>query len=49
MSIDKINLISLSDSLAKESLNILIVFISHVLEREVKSLKVMEQLRKFCM
>ena len=46
MNIDKINLISLSDSLAMESRNILIGFISHVLGHEVKSLKVMEQVRK---
>ena len=48
MNIDKIKLISLSDSLAKESRNILIGFISHILGREVKSLKVMEQVRKLC-
>jgi DNA repair protein RecO (recombination protein O) len=48
MDIDKIKLIALSDSLATESRNILIGFISHVLGREVKSLKVMEQVRKLC-
>lgn len=48
MDIDKIKLISFSDSLATESRNILIGFISHVLGREVKSLKVMEQVRKLC-
>jgi len=48
MDIDKIKLIALSDSLAMESRNILIGFISHVLGREVKSLKVMEQVRKLC-
>ena len=49
MDIDKIKLIALSDSLVMESRNILIGFISHVLEREVKSLKVMEQVRKLCL
>jgi DNA repair protein RecO (recombination protein O) len=48
MNIDKIKSISLSDSLATESRNILTGFISHVLGREVKSLKVMEQVRKLC-
>jgi DNA repair protein RecO (recombination protein O) len=48
MNIDKIKSISLSDSLATESRNILIGFISHVLGHEVKSLKVMEQVRKLC-
>jgi DNA repair protein RecO (recombination protein O) len=49
MDIDKIKLIALTDSLAVESRNILTGFISHVLGREVKSLKVMEQVRKLCM
>ena len=48
MDIDKIKLIALTDSLAMQSRNILIGFISHVLGHEVKSLKVMEQVRKFC-
>jgi DNA repair protein RecO (recombination protein O) len=48
MDIDKIRLIALSDSLAMESRIILTGFISHVLGREVKSLKVMEQVRKLC-
>ena len=48
MDIDKIKLIALTDSLAMESRNILIGFITHVLGREVKSLKVMEQVRKLC-
>ena len=48
MDIDKIKLIALSDSLALECRNILSGFISHVLSREVKSLKVMEQVRKMC-
>ncbi|MGP8153360.1 MAG: DNA repair protein RecO [Smithella sp.] len=46
--IDKIKLIKLTDSLAMESRSILIGFIAHVLGREVKSLKVMEQVRKLC-
>jgi DNA repair protein RecO (recombination protein O) len=48
MDIDKIKLISITDSLAMESRNILIGFISYVLGHEVKSLKVMEQVRKLC-
>jgi DNA repair protein RecO (recombination protein O) len=48
MDIDKIKLIALTDSLAMESRSILVNFISHVLGREVKSLKVMEQVRKLC-
>jgi DNA repair protein RecO (recombination protein O) len=48
MDIDKIKLIALSDALARESRKILCGFISHILNREVKSLKVMEQVRKFC-
>ena len=49
MDIDKIKLIALSDSLARESRNILSGFISHILSREVKSLKVLEQVRKLCL
>jgi DNA repair protein RecO (recombination protein O) len=49
MDIDKIKLINLSNSLAAESRNILIGFITHVLSREVKSLKVLEQVRKLCL
>ncbi|PKN53110.1 MAG: DNA repair protein RecO [Deltaproteobacteria bacterium HGW-Deltaproteobacteria-13] len=48
MDIEKIKLIALTDSLAAESRSILIGFIAHVLGREVKSLKVMEQVRKLC-
>jgi DNA repair protein RecO (recombination protein O) len=48
MDIDKIKLVALSNSLAAESRSILIGFISHVLGREVKSLKVLEQVRKYC-
>jgi len=49
MDMDKIKLIALSDSLAKESRNMLTGFITHVLGREVKSLKVLEQVRKLCL
>ncbi|HUN54568.1 MAG TPA: DNA repair protein RecO [Smithella sp.] len=48
MDINKIKLIALTDSLSMESRSILIGFIAHVLGREVKSLKVMEQIRKLC-
>lgn len=48
MDIDKIKLFTLTDSLAIESRSILIGFIAYVLGREVKSLKVMEQVRKLC-
>jgi DNA repair protein RecO (recombination protein O) len=48
MDIDKIKLLTLTGSLAMESRSILIGFIAHVLGREVKSLKVMEQVRKLC-
>ena len=48
MDIHKIKLIALTDSLSMESRSILIGFIAHVLGREVKSLKVMEQIRKLC-
>jgi len=48
MDIDKIKLIALSDSLATESRAILVGFIVHVLGREVKSLRVMEQVKKLC-
>lgn len=49
MDIDKIKLITLSDSSAMELRGILTEFITHVLGREVKSLKVMEQVRKLCL
>ena len=48
MEIDKIKLVTLPPSLAMESRNMLIGFIAHVLGREVKSLKVMEEVRKLC-
>ncbi len=48
MDIDKIKLVALSQSLAIESRSILINFISHVLGRDVKSLKVLEQVQRYC-
>jgi len=49
MDADKIKLSALSDSLARESRSILSGFIAHVLSREVKSLKGMEQVHKLCL
>jgi DNA repair protein RecO (recombination protein O) len=46
--IEKIKLICLTPNLAYESRNILCGFITYVLGREVKSLKVMEQVGRFC-
>ena len=48
MDIDKIKLVCMTNTLAVESRSILIGFITHVLGREVKSLKVMEQVRRYC-
>ncbi len=48
MDVEKIKLIALSGSLAMESRSILVGFISHVLNREVKSLRIMEQVKKLC-
>lgn len=48
MDINKIKLVALTNSLATESRSILISFISHVLGREVKSLKVLEQVQRYC-
>lgn len=48
MDMDKIKLVALTSSLAVESRSILISFISHILGREIKSLKVMEQVRRYC-
>lgn len=48
MDIDKIKLIVLSETLARESRSILTGFISHILNREVKSFKVLEQVRNIC-
>jgi len=46
MDVEKIKLITLSDSLAMECRSILTGFITHVLRREVKSFHVLEQVRK---
>jgi len=46
MDIEKMKMVSLPASLAVESRNILCNFITYVLGREVKSLKVMEQVRR---
>jgi len=48
MAIDKMKMISMPECLASESRNILCGFISYVLGKEVKSLKVMEQVRRYC-
>ena len=48
MDIEKMKMVCLSESLATESRNILCGFISYVLGNEVKSLKVMEQVRRYC-
>jgi DNA repair protein RecO (recombination protein O) len=48
MDIEKIKLIYLSEGLAAESRDILCSFITYILGREVKSLKVMEQVCRFC-
>ncbi|MDI6743388.1 MAG: DNA repair protein RecO [Smithella sp.] len=48
MDIDKIKLVCMTNALAMESRSLLIGFITYVLGREVKSLKVMEQVRRYC-
>lgn len=48
MEINKITRICLSENLAAESRDITCSFISYVLGREIKSLKVMEQVRRYC-
>jgi DNA repair protein RecO (recombination protein O) len=48
MDIEKMKMICLSESLAAESRSILCGFITYVLGKEVKSLKVMEQVRRYC-
>lgn len=48
MDIEKIKMVCLPESLAAESRNILCSFISFVLGKEVKSFKVMEQVRRYC-
>lgn len=45
---DKIKCVAMNDALAAEARNLLVNFIAHILGREVKSLKVMEQVRKLC-
>jgi DNA repair protein RecO (recombination protein O) len=49
MDINKIKLVNLSSASATECRSILIGFITHVLGREIKSLKVMEQVRNMCL
>ena len=48
MEIEKMKRVCLSEDLSVESRNILCGFISYVLGKEVKSLKVMEQVRRYC-
>ncbi|MHB8138867.1 MAG: DNA repair protein RecO [Smithellaceae bacterium] len=48
MEMGKMKMVCFSESLASESRNILCSFISYVLGKEVKSLKVMEQVRRYC-
>ncbi len=48
MEIDRIKQVCLADGIAAESRNLLCGFISHIIGKEVKSLKVMEQVRRFC-
>lgn len=46
MELDKIKLVSLSGALAAECREILVGFITHLLGKEIKSMKVMEQVRR---
>ncbi|MRR17498.1 MAG: DNA repair protein RecO [Deltaproteobacteria bacterium] len=48
MALDKIRMVCLSEHLASESRSILCDFIAYVLGKEIKSLKVMEQVRRYC-
>lgn len=48
LAMEKIKRVCMPESLASESRAILCGFISHVLGKEVKSLKVMEQVRRYC-
>ena len=48
MDLEKMKMVCLPASLAVESRNILCNFIVYVLGREVKSLKVLEQVRRYC-
>jgi DNA repair protein RecO (recombination protein O) len=45
---DKIQCVAMNDALAAESRKLLVNFIAHILGREVKSLKIMEQVLKLC-
>jgi len=48
MDLDKMKMVCMTESLASESRSILCGFISHVLGKEIKSLKVLEQVRRYC-
>ncbi|MEE9934900.1 MAG: DNA repair protein RecO [Deltaproteobacteria bacterium] len=48
MDMEKMKRICMTDSLAAESRSILCGFIAYVLGKEVKSLKVLEQVRRYC-
>jgi DNA repair protein RecO (recombination protein O) len=48
MEMEKMKMVSMPESLAFESRSILCGFISYVLGKEVKSLRVMEQVRRYC-
>jgi DNA repair protein RecO (recombination protein O) len=48
MDLDKMKMVCMTESLASEARSILCGFISHVLGKEVKSLKVLEQVRRYC-
>ena len=48
MEMEKMKMVSMPERLASESRSILCGFISYVLGKEVKSLKVMEQVRRYC-
>ena len=48
MDLEKIKIVTLPERLAAECRGIMCGFISHVLGKEVKSLKVMEQVRRYC-
>ncbi|HPL96299.1 MAG TPA: DNA repair protein RecO [Smithellaceae bacterium] len=49
MALEKIKMVCLPERLAQECRGITCGFISHVLGKEVKSLKVMEQVRRYCL
>lgn len=48
MEMEKMKMVSMPEGLASESRSILCGFISYVLGKEVKSLRVMEQVRRYC-